>query len=161
MILVIDDDSAIRASLKLLLKRKICDKILENFETSLEDGHIINGHVPVKAKDGENPVKANGKLIVIDGGFCKAYQSKTGIAGYTLIYNSTGIRISAHEPFMGVHNAISNNDDIISDVSVFEHATDRIRVRDTDIGKEILDRINDLKILLSEYEEGNIKETGF
>lgn len=139
----------------------VTESILSEFGLGGVGSHIINGHIPVRMSKGENPVKAGGKLIVIDGGFCKAYQSKTGIAGYTLIYNSTGIRISAHEPFMGVHNAISNNDDIISDVSVFEHATDRIRVRDTDIGKEILDRISDLKILLSEYEEGNIKETGF
>jgi fructose-1,6-bisphosphatase-3 len=110
---------------------------------------------------GENPVKAGGKLIVIDGGFCKAYQPKTGIAGYTLIYNSEGIRISAHEPFMGVHNAISNNADIVSDTSVFEHAADRIRVKDTDVGKEIAERIADLSDLLFEYEQGNIKETGF
>ncbi len=140
---------------------KVTEKILSEFGLGGEGSHIINGHIPVRMSKGENPVKAGGKLIVIDGGFCKAYQPRTGIAGYTLIYNSEGIRISAHEPFMGVHNAIANNADIISDVSVFEHATDRIRVRDTDIGKEIMDRINDLKILLSEYENGNIKETGF
>ena len=135
--------------------------ILSEFGLGGEGSHIINGHIPVRINKGENPVKAGGKLIVIDGGFCKAYQPTTGIAGYTLIYNSEGIRISAHEPFKGVHDAITNNADIISDVSIFEHAADRIRVRDTDIGKEIMERIEDLSILLREYEEGNIKETGF
>lgn len=139
----------------------IAEKILMEFGLGGEGSHIINGHIPVRMSKGENPIKAGGKLIVIDGGFCKAYQPRTGIAGYTLIYNSEGIRISAHEPFMGIHNAIANNADIVSDVSVFEHATDRIRVKDTDVGREILERINDLKTLLEEYEQGRIKETGF
>jgi fructose-1,6-bisphosphatase-3 len=139
----------------------ITDMILSEFGLGGEGSHIINGHIPVRINKGENPVKAGGKLIVIDGGFCKAYQPTTGIAGYTLIYNSEGIRISAHEPFKGVHDAITNNADIISDVSIFEHAADRIRVRDTDIGKELMERIEDLSVLLREYEEGNIKETGF
>jgi len=140
---------------------EITEKILSEFGLGGEGSHIINGHIPVRMSKGENPIKAGGKLIVIDGGFCKAYQSRTGIAGYTLIYNSEGIRISAHEPFMGVHDAIANNADIVSDVSVFEHATDRIRVKDTDIGKELSERIADLQVLLLEYEQGNIKETGF
>lgn len=139
----------------------IAEKILAEFGVGGEGSHIINGHIPIRMSKGENPVKAGGKLIVIDGGFCKAYQPKTGIAGYTLIYNSEGIRISAHEPFMGTQNAIENNADIVSDTSVFEYATDRIRVRDTDIGKEIKSRIEDLSALLYEYEQGNIKERGF
>lgn len=140
---------------------KITEKILSEFGLDGEGSHIINGHIPVRMNKGENPIKAGGKLIVIDGGFCKAYQPRTGIAGYTLIYNSEGIRISAHEPFMGIHNAIANNADIVSDTSVFEHAADRIRVRDTDVGKDIAERIKDLSVLLEEYEMGNIKETGF
>ncbi len=142
-------------------KSEITEKILSEFGLGGEGSHVINGHIPVRISKGENPVKAGGKLIVIDGGFCKAYQPKTGIAGYTLIYNSEGIRISAHEPFMGTHNAILNNADIVSDTSVFEHAADRIRVKDTDVGKEIAERIDDLSILLFEYEQGNIKEIGF
>lgn len=134
----------------------IADRILAEFSLGGEGSHIINGHIPVKQRKGEAPVKAGGKVIVIDGGFCKAYQPTTGIAGYTLIYNAEGIRISAHEPFRGVENAIKDNIDIVSDTVVFEHATDKICVRDTDIGKEILEKIADLTLLLQEYEEGNL-----
>ena len=140
---------------------EITNKILLEFGLDGPESHIINGHIPVRMSKGEAPVKAGGKLIVIDGGFCKAYQPKTGIAGYTLIYSSNGIIISAHEPFLGVNNAIKNNVDILSDTIVFEHSSKKIRVRDTDIGRELKERIHDLKILLSEYEQGNIKETGF
>ncbi|MBO5453094.1 MAG: fructose-1,6-bisphosphatase [Clostridia bacterium] len=134
------------------------EKILQEFSLEEEHSHIINGHIPVKSKKGETPIKANGKLILIDGGFCRAYQPSTGIAGYTLIYNADGMRISAHEPFKGVQNAIKNNADIISDTVIFEHATDKIRVKDTDTGKRISEKINDLKLLLENYESGSIKE---
>ena len=137
---------------------KIAEKILEEFSLGGEGSHIINGHIPIRSTKGEEPVKANGKLIVIDGGFCKAYQSTTGIAGYTLIYNAEGIRISAHEPFLDTQNAIKNNADIISDTVVFEHASSRIKVKDTDGGKAIAKRIDDLRILLSAFESGVIKE---
>ena len=137
---------------------KIANKILGEFGLSGAGSHIINGHIPVNK--GEDPIKAGGKLIVIDGGFCRAFISKTGIGGYTLIYNAEGMRISAHEPFAGKENAIKNNADILSDTVVFEHATDKIRVRDTDLGKNIRDKIADLMLLLEEYESGSIKETG-
>ncbi len=136
------------------------DKILREFSLGGEGSHIINGHIPVRSIHGEEPVKANGRVIVIDGGFCRAYQGATGIAGYTLIYNAEGIRISAHEPFRGVESAIKNNADIISDTVIFEHAADKIRVKDTDTGKDICEKIKDLTSLLHEYEAGNIKESG-
>ena len=113
--------------------------ISQNIPVSLggRGSHIINGHIPIKSRKGEAPVKANGKLIVIDGGFCQAYQSTTGIGGYTLIYNAEGIRISAHEPFKGRANAIMNNVDIISDTVVFEPSAEKILVKDTDQGLEM------------------------
>ncbi len=135
------------------------ERILEEFSLGGEGSHIINGHIPIRQNMGEDPIKANGKVIVIDGGFCKAYQPKTGIAGYTLIYNAEGIRISAHEPYAGRQNAIRNNQDIISDTVIFEPSADKICVRDTDVGKRIQEKIEDLTLLLSEYERGAIKET--
>ncbi len=137
---------------------EIAERILKEFELTDESSHIINGHIPIKSGKGEEPVKADGKVIVIDGGFCKAYQPTTGIAGYTLIYNSEGIRISAHEPFKGARDAIENNIDILSDTVVFEHAEERLRVRDTDIGRSIIEKIDDLTLLLHEYEAGTFKE---
>lgn len=136
----------------------VADKILAEFSLGGKGSHIINGHIPVKSRKGEAPVKANGKLIVIDGGFCQAYQPTTGIGGYTLIYNAEGIRISAHEPFRGKENAIKNNVDIISDTVVFESSESKILVRDTDQGKEIERRIEDLTALGKAYESGRIKE---
>lgn len=137
---------------------RIADKILAEFSLGGAGSHIINGHIPIKSRKGEAPVKANGKLIVIDGGFCQAYQKTTGIGGYTLIYNAEGIRISAHEPFRGVTNAIKDNVDILSDTVVFEHSAEKILVKDTDQGAEIQRRIDDLKLLVSAYESGRIKE---
>ena len=139
-------------------KEDVCLKILREFGLGGTHSHIINGHIPVKSKDGEQPVKAGGRLIVIDGGFCKAYQPTTGIAGYTLIYNSYGIRISSHEPFAGVDNAIRNNKDILSTAVVFETMEDRIRIADTDEGVQIQENIKDLKLLLTAYRTGLIKE---
>ncbi len=133
-------------------------KILNEFNLNDENSHIINGHIPIKSRKGESPIKSNGKLIVIDGGFCQAYQSTTGIAGYTLIYNAEGMRISAHERFMGKTNAIKNNIDIVSDISVFETSKDKILVKDTDKGKQIQERIDDLLTLTEQYIKGNIKE---
>ncbi len=137
----------------------IARRILAEFGLTEERCHIINGHIPVRRKAGEEPVKAGGKVIVIDGGFCKAYQPATGIAGYTLIYNAEGIRISAHEPFAGKQEAIRNNTDILSDTVVFEHTAHRLRVRDTDTGRALMAKIDDLTLLLQEYEKGTIKET--
>ena len=137
---------------------EIVQKILEEFGLGGERSHIVNGHIPVLKKKGENPLKASGKLILIDGGFCRAYQASTGIAGYTLIYNADGMRISAHEPFRGIDDAISNNTDILSDTVIFEHSADKIRVKDTDTGKRLAEKINDLMKLLEGYETGSIKE---
>lgn len=137
---------------------EIVQKILEEFNLGGERSHIVNGHIPVKKKKGEKPLKASGKLILIDGGFCKAYQESTGIAGYTLIYNADGMRISAHEPFRGVEDAITNNADIISDTVIFEHSQDKIRVKDTDTGRRLTEKIDDLMKLLEGYETGAIKE---
>ena len=136
----------------------IVQKILEEFGLGEERSHIVNGHIPVQKKKGETPLKASGKLILIDGGFCRAYQASTGIAGYTLIYNADGMRISAHEPFRGIDDAISNNTDILSDTVIFEHSADKIRVRDTDTGKRLAEKISDLMKLLEGYESGIIKE---
>ena len=137
---------------------EVCEQILKEFGLEGPHCHIINGHVPVKSKDGENPVKAHGRLIVIDGGFCRAYQPTTGIAGYTLIYNSWGIRISAHEPFSGVQNAIRNNKDIFSTSVIFDRMESRIRINETDNGALLQQRIDDLKWLLLAYKTGEIKE---
>ena len=128
--------------------REYCERILNDFGVVGENTHIINGHVPVKQKDGENPIKADGKLIVIDGGFCRAYQKTTGIAGYTLIFNSYGLRLSAHEPFGTREEAIRKCIDIHSNVYVFEKTSRRLTVKDTDMGKQLQAKIDDLQALL-------------
>ena len=134
----------------------IAEKILREFSLEGERSHIINGHIPVRS--GEDPVKGGGRVILIDGGFCRAYRPTTGIAGYTLIYNAEGMRISAHEAFPGVEQAIEKNVDVVSDTVVFEHSADMIRVRDTDTGAELKEKIRDLELLLAAYENGLIKE---
>ncbi|MCI8596316.1 MAG: fructose-1,6-bisphosphatase [Clostridia bacterium] len=131
-------------------KREVAQKILAEFGLSGEHCRIINGHIPVHFKEGENPVKANGKLVVIDGGFCRAYHERTGIAGYTLIYNSYGMRLAAHSPFCGVEEAIASNRDIISNVNVFDTVGSRLKVADTDTGENIRSQIAALKTLLKE-----------
>jgi len=133
--------------------------ILRAFDLDPETSHIVNGHVPVKVKKGESPVKAGGKLLVIDGGFAKAYQARTGIAGYTLIYNSYGLLLAAHQPFESTQRAIEEERDIDSETIVLERNVRRIRVRDTDKGQEIRQRIDDLKGLLEAYRTGLIKES--
>ncbi len=133
-------------------------KILSEFGLDPKESHIINGHVPVKFKKGESPIKADGKLIVIDGGFCKAYQSETGSAGYTLIYNSHGLRLTSHEPFESQEKAVKENKDILSHSAILETASSRILVSDTDAGKNIKEKIHDLKMLLAAYRLGIIKE---
>lgn len=129
-------------------RKEVCEKILADFGVKSPNSHIINGHVPVKARQGESPIRAGGKLLVIDGGFCKAYQPQTGIAGYTLIFNSYGLRLSAHEAFSTIDDAVRNCKDIHSKVTVFEHAERRLTVRDTDKGRELAERVKDLKALL-------------
>ncbi len=143
---------------ELINKEEICNKILENFGSNVEEGHIINGHMPVKAKDGESPVKANGKTILIDGGFAKAYQSTTGIAGYTLTYNSNGLVLAMNEPFESRAKAIEEGLDIKAQIILKEKIDKRKRVADTDIGKKIKEEIEDLKMLLLAYQEGELKE---
>lgn len=137
----------------------LCNNILREFGLDPKDSHIINGHVPVKTKKGESPIKANGKLLVIDGGFSKAYQPETGIAGYTLIYNSYGLILVSHEPFESIQKAIEEEKDILSSTIVLEANIERKRVEDTDKGKEIQQQINDLMMLLCAYRKGLIKET--
>ncbi|KHD36310.1 fructose 1,6-bisphosphatase [Clostridium acetobutylicum] len=136
----------------------ICINILREFGLDSEQAHIINGHVPVESKNGENPIKANGKLIVIDGGFSKAYQSKTGIAGYTLIYNSFGLQLVSHELFETTEKAIKEETDIISSTVIFEKSVRRKRVGDTDIGKDLKKQLYELNLLLLAYKKGLIKE---
>jgi fructose-1,6-bisphosphatase-3 len=134
-------------------------QILEEFDLDPETAHIINGHVPVAVKKGESPIKAGGKLLVIDGGFSKAYQSKTGIAGYTLIFNSYGLLLAAHEPFESTQKAIEEAADIHSTTEKLDtNYLGRLRVRDTDQGREFQRRIDELKALLSAYRAGLIKE---
>jgi len=129
--------------------------ILREFGLDPLTAHIINGHVPVRAAKGEHPVKANGRYIRIDGGFCRAYHDKTGIAGYTLIYSSRGLRLVSHSPFEGKDAAIRENRDILATTDVvFEMMPERRLVRDTDEGKGILDRMEDLYTLLEAYREG-------
>ena len=136
----------------------ICDKILEEFGLTEPHCHIINGHVPVKSKKGESAIKADGKLLVIDGGFCKAYQKTTGIAGYTLIYNSNCLRLVAHEPFSGRANAIRENLDIASTTQIFERMDTRQKIAETDIGRQLQEQIDDLMALLAAYRSGAIAE---
>ena len=139
-------------------EENVADDILKEFGLDPKTGHIINGHVPVKVKKGENPVKAGGKLLVIDGGFAKAYQKKTGIAGYTLIYNSYGLLLSEHQPFESTQKAIEKEADIHSQTTILKKNNQRIRVRDTDGGRKIQGRIEDLQQLLEAYRSGLIKE---
>ena len=136
----------------------VCNKIFKEFELDTNESHIINGHVPVESKNGESPIKANGRIIAIDGGFSRAYQEKTGIAGYTLIYNSQSLQLVSHEPFTSTEEAIVNESDILSTTMLVEHKLSRKTVKDTDAGKKLLDEVDDLKLLLTAYKKGIIKE---
>ena len=142
----------------LLDNEEILNSILREFGLDTKKSHIINGHVPVELKKGETPVKCDGKLLIIDGGFSKAYQSKTGIAGYTLVANSHGMRLVAHEPFESTEAAILRESDIFSDSTVVEMAPVRIRVADTDAGAELRETIKQLEHLLQAYRDGIIIE---
>lgn len=143
---------------ELLENEDVVNHILEEFSLDVSEAHIINGHIPIEAKRGESPVKCNGKLLIIDGGFSKAYQPKTGIAGYTLIYNSYGLVLAAHEPFESVEKAIQDGSDIVSHTILVEHVVKRKTVADTDIGKEMKELVKDLEALLRAYREGIIVE---
>ena len=142
----------------LLENEKVVDRIMDEFGLQNECRHIINGHVPVKTKNGESPIKCGGKVLVIDGGFSRAYQKETGIAGYTLIYNSYGLILAAHEPFESTEAAIEKESDIHSDSIVVKRVLERKLVGDTDIGKDLKEQIEDLECLLEAYRSGKIAE---
>ena len=143
---------------KLRDNEQIVDNIMDAFEVTGANRHIINGHVPVHVCNGENPIKANGKLMVIDGGFSQAYHKETGIAGYTLVYHSRGFVLVQHEPFTSALDAIQKCSDIKSTTQIVEMSTHRMRVADTDIGHELSKQIKELERLLYAYRHGYIKE---
>ena len=143
---------------ELLDDEKTVDSIMREFSLDPRYSHIINGHVPVEQKNGENPVKCGGKLMIIDGGFSKAYQGKTGIAGYTLVYSSHGMRIAAHTPFKSREEAIRDETDVYSDNILVESANFRLRVADTDTGSAIRESIAELEDLLQAYRDGTLSE---
>ena len=137
---------------------KICEKILVEFGLDPSTGRIVNGHVPVRTIQGETPMRANGKRFVIDGGFSKPYQEKTGIAGYTLIYNSHGIQLVEHESFESREQAVLSGSDINNRLLLQDFSGHRIRIKDTDKGKELLEQINSLEQLLHAYQNGSLRE---
>ena len=143
---------------KLRDSAEICDHILDAFEVKGDNRHIINGHVPVHASKGENPIKAGGRLMVIDGGFSEAYHSETGIAGYTLVYHSRGFQLVQHEPFTSARDAIVRETDIKSTTQIVEMSAHRMLVADTDKGEELRTQVADLKNLLYAYRHGILKE---
>lgn len=143
---------------KLRDNEDICDRIMDAFGVEGPNRHIINGHVPIHAADGENPIKANGKLMVIDGGFSQAYHKTTGIAGYTLVYHSRGFQLVQHEPFTSEEDAVKRGIDIKSTTQIVEMTAQRMLVADTDIGTELKKQVADLRELLYAYRHGFIKE---
>ncbi len=143
---------------KLRDNEQICDNILDAFGVKGSNRHIINGHVPVHASKGENPIKANGKLMVIDGGFSEPYHNETGIAGYTLVYHSRGFQLVQHEPFTSAADAIVRGTDIMGTTQIVEMSAHRMLVADTDRGEELRAQIADLQNLLYAYRHGIIKE---
>ncbi len=144
---------------RLVEKASVCDRILKEFNIdSKAFSHIINGHVPVKIKKGESPIKAGGKLLVIDGGLSRAYQKVTGLAGYTLLFNSHGLLLSAHDAFESIESAIKEEKDIHSTLDVVELAPNRLLVEDTDAGKAQSKKICDLKALVEAYHMGKVKQ---
>lgn len=140
-------------------RKDICEKILVEFGLDPEQGRIVNGHIPVRTIKGETPMRAEGKRFVIDGGFSKPYQEKTGIAGYTLIYNSHGIQLVEHEAFESREQAIISGSDINSRTLLQDFTGHRIRIRNTDLGKELTQQLEELQQLLDAYENGVIKES--
>lgn len=139
-------------------EESVCDMLLDEFGVTGQHRHIINGHVPVRSIKGENPIKANGKLLVIDGGFSKAYHPETGIAGYTLVYHSRGFQLVQHEPFLSTDQAIKEGKDIRSTTIVVELNSHRQMVKDTDKGADLQQQIHDLEKLLYAFRNGFIKE---
>lgn len=143
---------------KLRNNEEVCDMILNAFGVEGEHRHIINGHVPVRAAKGESPIRANGKLMVIDGGFAKAYHRTTGIAGYTLVFHSSGFQLVQHEPFASAEEAVRTGSDIVSTTQIVEMSRQRMRVRDTDKGRELQSQIDELSELLYAFRHGIVKE---
>jgi fructose-1,6-bisphosphatase-3 len=143
---------------KLRNEASVCDSLLDEFEVVGKHRHIINGHVPVKVGKGENPIKADGRLMVIDGGFARAYHSTTGIAGYTLVYHSRGFQLVQHAPFNSTEEAVLNGTDIQSTTAIVEISDRRVMVADTDIGRNLREQVADLERLLRAYRKGLIKE---
>lgn len=143
---------------KLLDNEDVIEKILTEFGLDAKHSHIVNGHVPVERKKGESPIKCGGKLLIIDGGFSKAYQDKTGIAGYTLVVSSHGMRLVAHEPFESTEAAILHESDIYSDTTILETTSMRQKIADTDSGAELREIIHQLEELLQAYRDGLITE---
>lgn len=137
---------------------KVCEAILKEFGLDPTTGRIINGHVPVRTRKGETPIRANGRRFVIDGGFSKPYQEKTGIAGYTLIYNSHGIQLVEHESFESREQAILSGSDIHNRTLLQDFSGQRMHIKDTDKGKELLEQINSLEQLLQAYRSGTLRE---
>ena len=143
---------------RLKNNREVCDMILREFGIEdLEHAHIINGHIPVKTLNGESPIKADGRLLVIDGGFSKAYQKITGIAGYTLIYNSHGMRLVRHRPFESIEQSIANGMDVIDYTETVENTDGHILVRDTDKGRRLMAKVEDLTALLQAFRNGEVR----
>ncbi len=145
---------------QLIEKEEVLNRILEEFGLPTQGSHIINGHMPVQLLKGQKPVYCDGKLLIIDGGFAKAYQKETGIAGYTLVYNSYGLRLVAHEPFESTEAAIEKESDIHSETTIVEQVLRRRSVGDTDVGRDLKSQIADLEKLLQAYRDGTILETG-
>lgn len=145
---------------RLLDNEEVINKILREFGLDEAHSHIVNGHVPVELKKGETPIKCGGKLLIIDGGFSKAYQDKTGIAGYTLVVNSYGMRLVAHEPFESTEAAILHESDIFSDSIIVETTSSRQKIADTEIGMELREMIHQLEELLQAYRDGILIEKG-
>lgn len=143
---------------QLINDENIVNKIFKMFGIESENAHIINGHVPIHHMEGESPIKCNGKVIIIDGGFSQPYHKVTGIAGYTLIYNSYGLMLTAHEPFKSVDDTIRNGIDMQTNRVASEVSQKRILVGDTDNGKEIRENIKDLKELIQAYRNGAIRQ---
>ena len=135
-----------------------CQKVLHAFGLDSPEAHIINGHTPIRVKDGESPLKADGRLVVIDGGFCRPLQQQTGIAGYTLIVNSHGMSLTAHQPFTSINAALDGNEDIHSESRTFFTFRKRVMVGDTDNGERIKARIRVLEELLEAYRKGLVPE---
>ena len=139
-------------------EESVCRRILAEFGLP-GSCHIINGHVPVQEKNGESPIKGGGRLIVIDGGFCRAYHDKTGIAGYTLTYSSRDMSLRTHQPFISAEKAITENIDIVSRENILEQENRRVLVEDVDEGEVLREKVHDLKQLVAAYQLGWIKET--